>query len=156
MTPQQLFSALQRLPIDRLYRLRLGWLLGHRFLVLTHTGRHTGLSRRTVLEVLQYDAAHRRVVVASGLGRESNWYRNLQCRPEGEVAIGRERFRVVPEVLGEEEAEAVLAEYEHRNRWIAPVVHRAFSWLVGWRYDGSPVARQRLIRQLPLVALRPS
>jgi hypothetical protein len=37
-----------------LYRLHLGWLLGHRFLLLTHTGRRSGLRRQTVLEVMEY------------------------------------------------------------------------------------------------------
>jgi hypothetical protein len=44
--------ALLRLPI-LLYRLHLGWLLGHRFLLLTHVGRKSGLQRRTVLEVVR-------------------------------------------------------------------------------------------------------
>lgn len=152
-TPRRLFAALQRLSLERLYRLRLGWVLGHRFLLLTHTGRRSGEPRRTILEVLQFDADHHRAVVASGLGRESNWYRNLESRPEAEVAIGRERFRVVAEVLGEDEAMAVLEDFEHRNRWITPLVHRSFTWLAGWRYDGSPAARRRLAHQLPLVAL---
>jgi hypothetical protein len=30
------------------------------------------------------------------------------------------------------------------------------SWLVGWRYDGSAAARQRLVKELPLVAFRRS
>jgi len=36
-----------RLPIY-LYRLNLGWLLGHRFLMLVHRGRRSGLLRETV------------------------------------------------------------------------------------------------------------
>jgi hypothetical protein len=38
-----------------------------------------------------------------------------------------------------------MAAYERRNRWIAPMVHCALSWLVGWRYDGSETARQRRV-----------
>jgi hypothetical protein len=38
-----------------LYRLDLGWLLGHRFLMLVHQGRRSGLLRETVLEVILYD-----------------------------------------------------------------------------------------------------
>ena len=43
-----------RLPIY-LYRLDLGWILGHRFLMLVHQGRRSGLLRETVLEVILYD-----------------------------------------------------------------------------------------------------
>lgn len=48
-----------------------------------------------------------------------------------------------------------LAHYERRNRWLAPVVQGMLSWLVGWHYDGTPSARNRLVRELPIVALRP-
>ena len=40
-----------RMPIG-LYRLRLGWLLGDRFLLLHHTGRKSGLPRQAVVEVV--------------------------------------------------------------------------------------------------------
>jgi hypothetical protein len=49
----------------------------------------------------------------------------------------------------------VLADYERRNRWIAPLVRWVLSRLVGWRYDGSDDARRRLAGQLPLVAFQP-
>jgi hypothetical protein len=38
-----------------LYRLRLGWLLGKRFMLLTHVGRRSGKVRRTILAVLRFD-----------------------------------------------------------------------------------------------------
>jgi hypothetical protein len=41
-----------RLPIH-LYRLDLGWLLGHRVLLLSHRGRKSGLIRATPLEVVR-------------------------------------------------------------------------------------------------------
>jgi hypothetical protein len=56
-----------RLPIY-LYRLDLGWLLGHRFLLFAHLGRKSGLLRETVLEVILYDPATRDGTL--GLGRE--------------------------------------------------------------------------------------
>jgi hypothetical protein len=57
-----------RLPIY-LYRLDLGWLLGHRLLLLVHRGRESGLLRETVLEVLLHDPATRESVVLSAWGR---------------------------------------------------------------------------------------
>ena len=50
----------------------------------------------------------------------------------------------------------MLTDYERRNRWVMPVIRRALSWLVGWRYDGSDEARRRLVGQLPFVAFRPA
>ena len=51
-----------------LYRWRLGWLLGHRLLLLTHIGRRTGLRRQTVLEVVEYRKEIPEAVVVNGFG----------------------------------------------------------------------------------------
>jgi len=67
-------------------------LLGRLILVLTTTGRVTGLPRRTPL---QYEEVDGRLVVAAGWGIRSDWYRNLQAHPEVEVRIGRRRFRAI-------------------------------------------------------------
>lgn len=139
-----------------LERWHLGWLLGRRFLVLTHVGRRSGRRHRTVLEVVGTDPATGEVMVMAGFGRASDWYRNLQVQEAIEVAVGRRRFRPVHRELGEQAAASVLAEYERRNRWMSPVVHRVLSALVGWPYDGSEEARRRLVRELPVVAFRPA
>jgi deazaflavin-dependent oxidoreductase (nitroreductase family) len=59
-----------------LYDRHLGWLLGHRFVQLTHVGRRSGRRYRTVLEVVEYDRSVPEFVV-SGFGRRSDWLRNL-------------------------------------------------------------------------------
>jgi hypothetical protein len=46
----------------RLYDVGWGGLLGHRFLLLRHTGRRTGRQHAVVLEVLRHDPALRRVL----------------------------------------------------------------------------------------------
>jgi len=137
-----------------LYDWRLGWLLGHRFLRLTHIGRRSGQRHQTVLEVVGRNRAEREFIVVAGLGRSAQWYRNLQVHEGVEVAIGRERFVPIHRELPIPEAEGVLAAYERRNRWIAPIIHGALSWLVGWRYDGTEAARRRLVAELPLIGFR--
>ena len=52
--PPRLLVVLFGLP-RHLYRHRLGWVLGHRFLQLTHTGRSSGRTYKTILEVVHYD-----------------------------------------------------------------------------------------------------
>ena len=140
-----------RLP-GRLYDWNLGWLLGRRFLRLTHVGRRSGRRYRTVLEVV--GEAGDEVVVVAGFGRSADWFRNIVALPPIEVAIGRDRFRPQARVLPDEEAAAVLADYERRHRLVAPVVRRVLGWLVGWEYDGSAAARSRLVQELPFVAFR--
>jgi hypothetical protein len=63
------------------YRLGCGWLLGKRFLLLHHLGRNSGLPRQTVLEVVKYDADTDTYFIASGFGKQSDWYRNLLKTP---------------------------------------------------------------------------
>ena len=56
MTATRLNSTLRRLfqaPVY-LYRCGGGRLLGHRFLLLIHVGRRSGLRRHTILEVIEY------------------------------------------------------------------------------------------------------
>jgi len=140
----------------RLYDWRMGWLLGRRFLRLTHMGRRSGRLYQTVLEVVGEDGARNEVIVVAGLGRSAQWYRNLQVHEAVEVAIAGERFAAVHRELSKNEAAAVLADYERRHRYLAPLIRRLLSWLVGWRYDGTESARQRLVAELPLIGLRPA
>jgi hypothetical protein len=58
-------------------------------------------------------------------------------------------------VLDPDEASEVLADYERRNRFAAPVVRTVLSRLLGWRYRGSDADRVRAVLQLPLVAFTP-
>jgi deazaflavin-dependent oxidoreductase (nitroreductase family) len=144
-----------------LYHWHMGWLFGKRLLLLTHTGRRTGLRRQTVLEVVEYRMNGPEVVVANGFGPGSNWVRNIEASSGGdksgeEVTVGSQHFVASHRFLGEEEATKVIQGYEHRNRFIAPIVRRGFSWLLGWQYRGSDSDRQKLVRQLPLIAFRPT
>ncbi|HTJ67155.1 MAG TPA: nitroreductase family deazaflavin-dependent oxidoreductase [Actinospica sp.] len=140
---------------SRLYGAHAGWLLGHRFLRLTHRGRVSGREYRTVLEVVGHLEATGEYVVVSGLGRGSDWFRNIQAAPAVRVEVGRTGFTPVHRTLEPEEAAAVLADYEQHNRLLAPLVRTALSRLLGWRYDSSPQARERLTAELPFVAFRP-
>ena len=140
----------------RLYDWHAGWILGRRFLRLTHIGRRSGRQYQTMLEVIGENRATREVIVMAGLGRSANWYRNLQTHEATEVAIGRERFTPRHRELRGSEASTVLVEYERRNRLITPIVRRVLSWLVGWRYDGTDTARRQLVAELPVIGLRPA
>jgi deazaflavin-dependent oxidoreductase (nitroreductase family) len=144
-----------RAPV-RVYDWNLGWVLGRRFLLLTHVGRTSGRRYRTVLEVIGENRRSGECMVIAGLGRAGQWYRNLQAHEALEVAIARQRFQPIHRELDAHEAAAVVAGYEQRNRWLAPILHLVLSRLVGWRYDGSDAARRRLVTELPVIALRPA
>jgi deazaflavin-dependent oxidoreductase (nitroreductase family) len=146
--------SLFRAPVS-LYRWRCGWLLGHRFLLLIHVGRRTGLRRCTVLEALEYRKDGPEIVVMSAFGPDADWLRNLKTTPAPEVVSGSRRFVADYRILGEDEAIAAIAGYERRNRLIAPIVRVVLRRLLGWRYRGSEADRRRLAAQLPTVAFHP-
>jgi hypothetical protein len=78
--PAGILLLVFRLPVY-LYRINLGWLLGRRFLLLTHRGRSSGRVYRTVLEVVRHAPSNRETIVVSGWGERSDWYRNLRASP---------------------------------------------------------------------------
>ena len=148
--PGPVLRALFRAP-RALYRLRLGGLLGRRFLQVTHRGRTSGRVYRTVLEVVAYDKARQESVVVAGFGAESDWYRNLQASPALEVATGWRRYVPAQRFLSVEEGAAALAYYESRNGRLATA---GLKQLFG--YDGTPAGRLALAQRIPMVAFHPT
>jgi deazaflavin-dependent oxidoreductase (nitroreductase family) len=139
----------------RLYRWHCGWLLGHRFLLLIHTGHRTGRRYETVLEVMERRPHGPEFIVMSGFGRNAGWLRNIQAAPTARIVIGNQALVVTHRFLDADEAMRVVAAYERRSRLAAPVVRAVLRRLLGWPYDGSDSARRRLVRQLPLLGFRP-
>lgn len=134
-----------------LYRWHCGWLLGRRFLLLTHYGRKSGLMRQTVLEVLRYDRATAESTVISGLGAQADWYRNIQVRPASEVRTGRRRYRPQQHLLSPDEAVMFLTTWEHQHPWEARLMLK----LLRWTDDGTPEGHRALLASRCLVAFRP-
>ena len=134
-----------------LYRWHLGWLLGHRCLMITHAGRKTGRLRQTVVEVVHYDPSTQECIVMSGYGAQSDWYRNIEVQPAREVQVGRQRYRPRQRLLSEEETLAALQEYQRRH----PLGFRELMHLVGYAYDGTPEGLRAVSQMLRGVAFRP-
>lgn len=147
--PHGLLRYAFRLPIQ-LYRLRLGWLLGHRFLLLTHRGRRSGRVYHTALEVIHYDPMTRESIVIAGYGAHADWYRNIQQSQALEIQTGRMRYVPAQRFVAPEEAYSVITNYVHRYGWLA----RLFLRLL-YNDDGSEASRRELVHLLPMVAFRP-
>ncbi len=109
-----------------LYRLHLGWVLGHRVVQITHRGRKSGLLRRTILEVLSYDPQTREVLVVSGWEGKTDWYRNIEREPALEVRIGRVHYRPIQEFLSPQEtAQQILTlfrQHPREVRFVGPLL----------------------------------
>ena len=139
-----------RLP-TYLYRLHLGWLLGHRFLLLVHRGRKSSLLHQTVLEVVLYDPTNRESIVLSAWGEDADWYRNLQKCPAIEIRTGRESYEPLQRFLSPEEAYVALASYERHHPWAVWVFAKVF----GYPRGGSEAARRAFAESVRLVVFRP-
>jgi deazaflavin-dependent oxidoreductase (nitroreductase family) len=140
-----------RLPI-LLYRLHLGWLLGDRFLMMTHKGRKSGIWRKVVVEVVRHDKAGQTYYIASGWGKKSDWYKNILKNPKVIVNSGGKKMEAVAETLTEDQAIPVFRDYATRH----PVAFRGLSkFMIGESLDASNDSLQRAAQILPLVALKP-
>ena len=147
--PSPLMLPLMKLPLV-MYRLRLGWLLGHRFMRLTHVGRKSGKVRHTILAVLNYDPASREVMLVSAWSA-SEWYRNVHAAPALEVETGRDRYAPEQRDLSTEEIAVVLDGFRRQN----PMISRIFCRIPGWSYPDSEEKAFELARRLRGVAFRP-
>jgi deazaflavin-dependent oxidoreductase (nitroreductase family) len=107
-SPTGVARWLYRAPIW-LYRAHLGFVMGHRFVMIEHIGRKSGKKRQTVLEVVaEEDDA---VYLAAAWGSKAQWLQNVRANPEVTVHLGKFRFESNAQVLEKEEAFRVLSEY---------------------------------------------
>jgi len=85
-----------------LYRRSNGRLVGGgKVLMLTVSGRRTGLPRSTCVRFLETDEGLVVWGTASGAPRDPDWFRNLRAANVAEVQVGSDTFRVRPrELLG--------------------------------------------------------
>lgn len=79
-----------RIPPQIAYRVGLGSLVGRFVLLLTTTGRKSGLARVTPL---QYEEVNGQFYIGSARGAKSDWFRNIRANPEVEVRVKDTRFR---------------------------------------------------------------
>ena len=140
-----------RLPIW-LYRLHLGWLLQDHFLLLTHTGRKSGLPRKTVLEVIHYDRndgrEKQRYTTFSGWGKQSDWVKNVEKTPQVIIQVGRRSFYAQAVHTSTQEAETILLGY---TRKYPSFVIRPFFRLLGYHIDGTEDSIRALARQSTII-----
>lgn len=146
--PTGLSAFLFRLPIH-LYRLRLGWLLGSRFMHLTHTGRISGKQREVVIEVVgREDGVY---YACSGFGEHANWYRNVLNTPEVTIQVGRHRTAATAVPLGADDGERIMARYATKH----PKVAKRLCATMGFSVDGSEADFREVGRNVPFLRFIP-
>lgn len=105
---------LMRAPIW-IYKARAGAIFGSRILMLEHIGRKSGEPRYAVLEVVGHPSPDT-YVVASGFGRNAQWFRNIQANPRVRVFVkSHAPALATARVLDQDEADQTLAAYRSRH-----------------------------------------
>lgn len=138
-----------KLPIF-LYRLQLGWLLGKRFVQITHIGRRSGKVHRTVLAVLRFDEKTREIFAVSAW-KGSDWYYNIQALPALQVESSFVRYIPAQRNLSPEEITTTFIEYRRQH----PIFSRMVCRIPGWKWNSSYEEFLELARTLHGVAFRP-
>jgi deazaflavin-dependent oxidoreductase (nitroreductase family) len=102
-----------------IYRGPLAELLKSRcVMLLTTRGRKSGLRRTTAISFMPLGD---RLIVFSGWGRSSNWYRNVQADPEVEVQVGRRRMRATARLVPDpEERKRLMLQMQGRSSGCGP------------------------------------
>lgn len=152
--PGPVVAFLYRAPVV-LYRAHLGWVLGGHFLMLTTTGRKSGRTRRTVLEVA------RRAGVPGGLptlwvvasrGRHTDWYANAVAGGPTRVTWKWHTFTPRVHALDTSERADLLADYQRRHPRAAAMLG---SRVLGGEFTADSEQLHRLAAELRAVRLEP-
>ncbi len=130
-------------------QLRLGWLLGDRFLIIAHRGRKTGRLHRVGVMVLRRDPQGGEVCVAAGK-RRADWYRNICAAPAVEVRLCGRRYHASQRLLSTDETADILLAGRRAN----PFSGRIQCLFFGWHWTTDPVAVRELAASLGRVAFR--
>jgi deazaflavin-dependent oxidoreductase (nitroreductase family) len=133
-----------------LYRLRLGWLMGKRFMQITHVGRRSGKVRRTILAVLRFDEKTNQIFAVSAW-KGSDWYYNIQASPALQVETGLVHYAPLQRYLSPEEIATLFVEFCKQH----PVFSRMVCRIPGWKWDSTYDEFLELARTLHGVAFKP-
>jgi deazaflavin-dependent oxidoreductase (nitroreductase family) len=101
-------------------------------MLLTTVGRRTGKPRTTAVSFMPLAD---RLIVFSGWGIRSDWYRNVLANPAVQVRVGRRRFRALARLIAEpERRQELMHQMATRSGscgppvWTRPLVRVLFDY----------------------------
>jgi deazaflavin-dependent oxidoreductase (nitroreductase family) len=133
----------------------LGWMLGHRIMLLRHVGRMSGIQRQAVLEVVEHDRTDDSFVVASGWGPTAAWYQDVVHDLEVIIQVGRRTIPVTAVKLNEDEGADLFARYVVRHRMLRMLAMYLLPRLMGFSVDGSVADFREAGRHMPFIRFVP-
>ncbi len=147
--PQKFLWRLMRLP--RIwYKIGLGSVVGRIFLILTTTGRKTGLPRETPLQYEEVDDA---IYVASARGMDADWVRNIAANPHITVQVGAWHFEGTAEIVADP---ARIADFLQLRLESRPRMMGAMLRAEGLPPNPTRADLEALASRIVVVAIRPS
>jgi len=144
--PRGIKAVPWRLPIW-IYRLGFGWLLGNKFLLLTHQGRKTGTTRQAVLEVIQSSPEDGRYLVVSGFGKRSHWYQNVIQNPQVSIQVGSKTMKAEAKQLDPIQSGEIMLEYAQKY----PRNLRSLANILGYNIEHTPEGYREFGRNIPVI-----
>ncbi|HET7090304.1 MAG TPA: nitroreductase/quinone reductase family protein [Anaerolineae bacterium] len=127
---------------------RRGARLGRLVLLLTTTGRKTGLPRTTPV---QYEIVDGAIYVASARGQEADWFRNIVANPRVRVQIKDEQFEALAEPITDPTRVADLLELRLKRH---PVMIRLMLLAEGLPLRFNRTALETFAADKAVVAIR--
>ncbi len=134
-----------------IFRARLGFIFGSRFLLLESIGRKSGVVRQTALEVAHHDKDRDEYIVTAGNGVTADWYRNIQANPAVAIWIGSKRYPTVQRFLPTEEAVEVMKGYEREH----PKTAAKLEEMMGVSHDDTQESWLAMMEQIPMIGFTP-
>ena len=107
-----------------LYKIGLGPLIGRIILLLTTTGRKSGMKRVTPL---QYELIGSDYYLGAARGTKADWVRNIQSNSQVDIRVGGKQFQGVAEVVTESSrfADFLEVRLERHPRMIGLIMEKA-------------------------------
>ena len=147
--PGPLFKWLFKMPVI-LDKIGLGWLNSNYFLILTTTGRKTGILHQTPLEY-RYEPESDTYIIMAGWGGRTDWYRNTIVHPHVHVKLKGRQFAAQAKPLLPEEVATLMGDAIKVN----PDTLKIWSRWAGTSLDGSDQSLLGAAKHFPSLRLIP-
>jgi len=147
--PGPLFKWLFKMPVF-LNKIGLGWLNSSYFLILTTTGRKTGVLHQTPLEY-RYEPESDTYIIMAGWGGRTDWYRNTIAHPYVHVKLKGRQFAAQAKPLLPEEVATLMGDVIRIN----PDSLKILSRWAGTQLDGSYHSLLPAAKHFPSLRLIP-
>ncbi len=132
-----------------LYGIGLGPVIGKLILLLTTTGRRSGLPRVTPLGYEEIDGA---IYLGSAQGAESDWFKNAKAHPRVHMRVGSREFEGIAEPVTDPSLIADFIQYRLQRH---PRMIGAMLAAEGLPRNPNRDELERYVSKLAMLVVRP-